>query len=101
MENNTPICENIHELTNPGHLKLCQDLLFKSDYYWEGYSKTMKGVIKNCKVCSMSKKNINQILIIENEPHFRYVADIWELDKKVSDQTGMKYILEIIDHFSK
>ena len=43
-----PICENIHELTKHGHLKLCQDLLFKSDYYWEGYSKTMKEVIKNC-----------------------------------------------------
>ena len=52
----TPICEKIHELTKHGHLKLCQDLLFKSDYYWEGYSKTMKEVIKNCKVCSMTIK---------------------------------------------
>ena len=43
----------------------------------------------------------NQILIIENGPHFRYIADIWELDKKVSFQIEMKYILEIIDHFSK
>ena len=36
----------------------------------------------------------NPHIIIENGPHFRCVADIWELDKKVSDQIGMKYILK-------
>ena len=40
-------------------------------------------------------------IIIENGPHYRYVADIWNIPKEICEKTEYKYILDIVDHFSK
>lgn len=40
-------------------------------------------------------------LILDNGPHYRYVADIWYLNEEIKIKKDFKYILDIIDHFSK
>ena len=40
-------------------------------------------------------------IIIDNGPHYRYVADLWYLKGDIKEDTGYNYILDIIDHFSK
>ena len=40
-------------------------------------------------------------IIIENGPHYRYVVDLWTLPKEIANATKYKYILDIVDHFSK
>ena len=40
-------------------------------------------------------------IILDNGPHYRYVADLWYLNQDIRDLTGYNYVLDIIDHFSK
>ena len=61
--------------------------------------------IKLCKFCdkphkfkSLTKKIK---IILDNGPHYRYVADIWYLNSDIRDITDYNYVLDIIDHFSK
>ena len=61
--------------------------------------------IKLCKFCdkpnkfkSLPKKNK---IILDNGPHYRYVADIWYLNQDIRDITDYNYVLDIIDHFNK
>lgn len=61
--------------------------------------------VKACPFCNNSNKykklkGKNKI-IIENGPHYRYVADLWTLPKEITKYTKYKYILDIVDHFSK
>ena len=65
----------------------------------------MANVIKNCSKCSILKHNISEKPpmkhIIPEGPHYRYQADLWELDKNIAEKLDYKYILEIKDCFSK
>ena len=45
------------------------------------------------------KKKIK--IILDDGPHYRYVADIWYLNQELRDVTDYNYVLDIIDHFSK
>ena len=38
---------------------------------------------------------------MENGPHYRYVADLWTIPKEIANNIEYKYILDIVDHFSK
>ena len=65
----------------------------------------VQDVLKKCKECinpskfhALKKKNK---IVIDNGPHYRYVSDIWYLNTQISNKTGYKYVLDIIDHFSK
>ncbi len=40
-------------------------------------------------------------MIIENGPHNRYVADLWYLPKEIIENSNYKYVLDIVEHFSK
>ena len=40
-------------------------------------------------------------IIIEDVPHYRYIADLWELPKSIKKQCNHNYIIDIIEHFSK
>ena len=48
---------------------------------------------------SLKKLKIKRIITIG--PHIRYIGDLWELEKNLVKITGYKFILEIVDHFSK
>ena len=62
-------------------------------------------IIKSFPTCNKPSKFKTLIkknkIILDNGPHYRYVADIWYLNNEIKEETGYKYILDIIDHFSK
>ena len=65
----------------------------------------MKQTIKDCNFCAAITRNIcerpKMKHIIANGPHYIYQADIWEIDKEISEKIQYKYILDIKDSFSK
>ena len=40
-------------------------------------------------------------IIIENGPHYRYMADLLNIPREISSEVEFKYILYIVDHISK
>ena len=81
------------------------ELLHKENWYWYGMNKDIANIIKICPLCnkpfkfkSLSKK---KKIILDEGPHFRYVADIWYLCNEIKAETGYNYVLDVIDHFSK
>ena len=38
---------------------------------------------------------------MDNGPHYRYIGDLWELPKEICKICDYKYIIDIVDHFSK
>ena len=79
--------------------------VLNNNWYWNGMKKDIATFIKTCPFCNTGNKfkklkGKNKI-IIENGPHYRYVADIWTLPKEIASTTKYKYILDIVDHFSK
>ena len=79
--------------------------LLKNNWYWYGITRDVQNYINNCPNCNMNKKykplKSKIKVVIENGPHYRYVADIWTLPKDIASQSNYKYILDIVDHFSK
>ena len=69
------ICQNIHSKSLHAEIRKCQDLLFKSDYFWEGYSKVMKKIIEECPTCNKIKRNQVEkrpnAIILDDRPHYR------------------------------
>lgn len=60
--------------------------------------KTCINCYKPNKFKELKKKNKK---IIDNGPHYRYVADLWYLNNSIQENSGYKYVIDIIDHFSK
>jgi len=79
--------------------------ILKANWYWFGITRDIQDYINTCPECNNSnkfKKLKGKIkIIIENGPHYRYVADIWTIPKEIAKKTEYKYILDIVDHFSK
>ena len=77
----------------------------KLRYYYRGYINDIKYIIFNCPVCC--EKNINFYkresckTIIFDYPKDRYVLDLTDLPFYIDIQDENKYLLNIIDHFSK
>ena len=62
--------------------------------------------INNCVECAkyksvINKKKIKNITILSKGPKDRYVADLWELPEDSKGKSNYKYIITVIDHFSK
>ena len=79
--------------------------LHKNNWYWYGMNHDIQEQIKTCINCykpnkfkELKKKNK---IIIDNGPHYRYVADLWYLNNSIQENSGYKYVIDIIDHFSK
>ena len=79
--------------------------LHKNHWYWYGMNHDIQEQIKTCinyykpnKFKELKKKNK---IIIDNGPHYRYVADLWYLNNSIQENSGYKYVIDIIDHFSK
>ena len=79
--------------------------IIKINWYWYGMMDDIKKFISSCPNCNNSGKykklKAKKKIIVENGPHFRYVADLWYLPKEIANSVGYKYILDIVDHFSK
>ena len=81
------------------------NLLHKDKWYWFGMNNDIRIELKKCIQCTNPNKFIKlkkkNKIILDNGPHYRYVADLWYLNTKIAALTGYKYVLDIIDHFSK
>lgn len=79
--------------------------ILSSDYYYEGITKDLVDFIKNCPKCkaenSLTPVKKPMKLNIENGPHSKIQMDIWYLNDDISKACGYKYVLDIIDVFSK
>ena len=78
--------------------------LLKDNWYWYGITRDIQAFINSCPSCNNANKfkklkGKNKI-IIENGPHYRYVADLWNIPKEISEKIKFKYILDMVDHFS-
>ena len=79
------------------------DFIKRDKWYWYGFYDDIMNYIKDCPSCDNAKskfKKINTGIKIKG-PHYRYIADLWYLSKEISLKCGYKYILDVIDHFSK
>ena len=79
--------------------------IISSNWYWYGITKDIQNYINSCPLCNnkgkFKKLKAKSKIIIENGPHYRYIADLWTIPKEISSETEYKYILDIVDHFSK
>ena len=79
--------------------------LHKEKWYWYGMNNDVANTIKLCKFCDKPNKFKSLTkkikIILDNGPHYRYVADLWYLNQDIRDITDYNYVLDIIDHFSK
>lgn len=78
----------------------------KEGLYWYGFFKDIENIIKACPQCDNVKGKFKKFkptinFIIDNGPHYRYICDLWYLSNEISEAAGFKYILDIIDHFTK
>ena len=93
-------CENNH----CGRINTI-NLLHEEKWYWYGMNKDIGNIIKSCKFCNKPKKfkpmKKKIKIVLDNGPHYRYVADLWYLNQELKDVTDYNYVLDIIAHFSK
>ena len=99
------IINDFHSKYNHAGRDSTYNYIINEKWYWLGIIDDIKNFIHTCPNCSNQnkfKKLKGKIkIIIENGPHYRYVADIWYLPKEIADKVDYKYILDIVDHFSK
>ena len=92
-------------ITNHSVSDMTYQNILKNGWYWYGMVSDINNFIKLCPICNISNKfkklKVAKKIIIENGPHYLYIADLWQLQKDISEDTGYKYILDIVDHFSK
>ena len=79
--------------------------ILNGNWFWLRIKKDIEIYIELCPHWNTGNrfkqlKGENKI-IIENGPHYRYVEDIWALPTEIANVTNYKYILDIVDHFSK
>ena len=86
--------------------KNLQKELIKKNIFFKGIANVIQNVCTNCKICNLKKirnffKRERAKILIFNQPKIRYVADLTDVPSELSDNSKFKYILNIIDHFSK
>lgn len=79
--------------------------LLNGDFYYEGITTDLKEFINECPKCQainkLNKVNIPLKPIIDKGPRYEYQMDIWYIPKDICEITNYKYVLDVIDHFSK
>ena len=79
--------------------------IISKNWYWYGMTRDIQNYINSCPLCNnkdkFKKLKGKSKIIIENGPHYRYIADLWTIPKEISLEIDYKYILDIVDHFSK
>ena len=99
------LVKNLHCSNNHCGRDQTVHLLYENKWYWHNINEDILNIIKSCPGCGnknkykkIFKKNIK---INDEGPHFRYIADLWQLPNEIYNKSGYIYIIDIIDHFSK
>ena len=100
------IIKRLHEQTlHKGEIAL-YELIKQQNYWWTNIYKDVKNYINNCEICQQLHKNkgrkpeIKQI--ISKGPRERYVVDLVDITDNIDDnKREFRYIMNIIDHYSK
>ena len=82
-----------------------KEKLYEGEFYFEGITSKLKDYINSCPYClsknSLIKVDFPEYPIIDEGPHYEYQIDLWYLSDDIIMETEYKYIVDIIDHFSK
>ena len=99
------LVKNFHYNNSHSGRNVTVQLLLDNKWYWHGINTDVLSIIKSCPGCANKNKFKkifkNNKIIIEEGPHFRYIADLWELPNEIFEVSGFKFIIDVIDHFSK
>jgi len=70
-----------------------------------GLDKILENYVSECPICTQTSKSIHRIdpikLILVNGPDYRYEFDLTYLNNDIAEAFDTKYILSIIDVFSR
>ena len=87
-----------------GYKRMIEEIK-EENFYWKSIRNDCKQYVLECPSCIKSKagKLIKPIQkkIITKGPKERYVIDGWKLHEDLADISGYKWVIDIIDHFSK
>ena len=101
-----PYIKKIHDDNNHAPLYKIIDLVPSGPYYCDSIEFCCETIINLCPECIAKFNNkpisINNSIITDLGPHYRYLVDITYLkDKIYKNKTKYLYIIDFIDHFSK
>ena len=98
---------NGHDKKNHGGITATKTIVDPNNIYWINMMYDIKTYLLNCSTCAKVKKYQKQEkslskTILSRGPRDRYVADLWALPHELnSKNTQYRYVLDIIDHFTK
>lgn len=87
-----------------GYYNLINDII-NDGFYIRGIYGKCKNAIRNCIVCNQNRKNIfkkpSVVQIVPQGPKDCYQVDLTDIPSKLQTDDNEKYLLNIIDTFSK
>ena len=92
---------------NNGHIgyKRMMQEIKNNNYYWKSLRNDCKQYVLECPTCIKLKAGTivkpTQKKIITKGPKDRYIIDGWKLHEDLAEASGYKWVIDIIDHFSK
>ena len=99
------LINDFHNKNNHSGKTATYQYLINSHWFWYGMTRDIQEVLNSCPYCinpnKYKKLKGKNKIIIEDGPHYRYVADLWNLPNDIAENSEYKYILDIVDHFSK
>ena len=100
------LIRSLHERTIHKGQNSLYELIKQENFWWCGIYEDVKEYIKRCPICQQIHKNVGrkpQIKqIITKGPRERFVVDLVDINEEINDNKKLfKYILNIIDHYSK
>ena len=94
-----------HTLTSHANYKILKEMFYKNKIGFLGLDTILQDYIKNCPVCAQVGRTVHRLdpihPIIVPGPDIRYQFDITYLNSDLQKAFGIKYILSIMDTFSR
>ena len=82
-----------------------KNILNEGEYYFERITSELKKYITECPKCNALKNlktvNVPEKVVLNEGPRYEIQLDIWYLPPDIKLETDYKFVLDIVDHFSK
>lgn len=92
---------------NKGHIEYKRVVkeIREKNFFWKGMGNDCLKYVKECPICLRNKAGIEinpqPKKIIPKGPRERYVCDSWKLNNELIKISGYKWVMDVIDYFSK